>query len=83
MEQHEMILNENKLFSTTSNDINKRPSIDLTHANSPVIHKEEDPERLFELLHKKKDIMMLDHTRLVMEATKFKSLLNDFQIKFK
>lgn len=26
---------------------------------------------------------MLDNTRLVMEATKFKSLLNDFQSRFK
>jgi hypothetical protein len=43
MDQHDMILNENKLFSTTSNNINKRPSIDLTHANSPAIHTEDDP----------------------------------------
>ena len=27
--------------------------------------------------------MMLDHNRLVMQASKFKSLLNDFQSRFK
>ena len=38
---------------------------------------------MFEMLHQKKDIMMLDHTRLVMEATKFRSLLSDFHNRFK
>ncbi len=84
MEQQDMILSENNMFSTTGNsNSNKRPSIDLNHINTQSIQIEDDPERLFELLHKKKDITMLDHSRLVIEAAKFKSLLSDFQNKFK